>query len=176
MTAKVNKSDLIYHGRVLNVYKDNVTLDSGVTVDLDVIRHPGASAIVAITDDHHIILIRQFRYAVGNFIWEIPAGTLEHEEPPLACAKRELIEEAGVIAEKWENIGEIIPVPGYSDEKIHLFLATDLSPAQQNLDHDEILQVHTVKFEEAVGMIYSGHIVDAKSITSILLTKEILNR
>ena len=95
MTAKVNKSVLIHQGRVLKLYKDNITFDSGVTVDLDIIRHPGASAIVPMTDEKSIILIKQYRYAVGKFIWEIPAGTLEPGEPPLACAKRELIEEAG---------------------------------------------------------------------------------
>ena len=176
MTAKINKSDLIHQGRVLTVFKDNVTLDSGVTVDMDIVRHPGASAIVPLTDQNDIILLKQYRYALGEFIWEIPAGTLEPGEPPLSCAKRELIEEAGVSAEKWEKLGEIIPVPGYSDEKIHLFLATELSPAQQNLDQDEILHVHTVAFREAIRMIRTGHIVDGKSITGILLAKEQLEK
>ena len=176
MTVKVNRSHLIHRGKVLNVYRDTVTFDSGVTTDLDIIRHPGAAAIVPLTDQHQIILIKQYRYALKDFIWEIPAGTLEPPETPLNCAKRELTEEAGVSAQTWEPLGKIIPVPGYSDEQVFLFLATDLSPATQNLDEDEILHVHPVAFEDAVHMIRSGDIMDAKSITGILLAKERFNR
>ena len=176
MTVTTKKSQLIHQGKVFTVFKDIVTFDSGITTDLDIIRHPGASAIVPLTNRQEVILIKQYRYAIGNFIWEIPAGTLEPTEPPLDCAKRELIEEAGVCARTWEQLGKIIPVPGYSDEQVFLFLATDLSPATQKLDPDEILQVHRVAFEDAVHMIHAGDIVDAKSITGILLAGEHLNR
>jgi ADP-ribose pyrophosphatase len=169
----LNKSDFIHQGRVFKLFRDNVTLENGFTVDLDIVRHPGASAIVPLTDQHDIILIRQYRYAAGDFIWEIPAGTLEPEESPLFCARRELIEETGFSASAWEKLGEIIPVPGYSDERIHLFLAEDLVPSRQHLDRDEILEVHTVSFNDALSMIRSGKIVDGKTITGILLAKDL---
>ncbi len=172
MTAVLNKSDFIHQGRVFKLFRDNVTLQNGVTLDLDVIRHPGASAIVPVTHNHDIILIRQYRYAAGDFIWEIPAGTLEPGESPLVCAERELIEETGFKASEWEKLGEIIPVPGYSDERIHLFLARGLNPSRQKLDSDEILDVEILPFDDALSMIRSGKIIDGKTITGIFLARD----
>lgn len=170
--AKLNHREFIHQGRVFNVFKDNVTLKNGTTIDLDIIRHPGASAMVAMTEHKEIILLKQYRYAVDDYIWEIPAGTLNPNEPPIECAKRELIEEAGVSAENWEKLGEITPLPGYSDERIHIFLASGLKEAEQNLDDDEILNVHRIQFQDAVTMIYSGRIIDAKSISGIFMAKD----
>ena len=148
--------------------RENVTLDNGVTVNIDTLRHPGASAIVPLTDEGSVILIRQYRHSVGGYIWEIPAGTLNPGEDPTVCAARELTEETGYTAGSWRKLGEITPVPGYSDERIHLFLATDLRPAAQNLDADEVLDVHEVSFETAAAMIESGDIQDAKTICALL--------
>ena len=174
MTAKANHQKLIYKGRVINVYKDNVTLPNGKTVDMDVVRHPGAAAIVAVTDEKNIFLLKQFRYVIGDYIWEIPAGTLESGEAPLDCAKRELIEETGVCARSWKTLGEMTPAPGYTDERIHVFLAQQLIPAKQNLDPDEIIDVHQVPFDNALAMIRDGRIADAKSITGILMARDFI--
>ncbi len=175
MTAKLNHRELIYQGRVFNVFKDNVTLKNGSTVNLDIVRHPGAAAIVALTDEKKIFLLKQFRYAIGDFIWEIPAGTLNPGEAPLDCAKRELIEETGSGAKSWKKLGYMTPAPGYTDERIHLYLAENITPAEQNLDPDEILDVHQVQFEDALSMIREGRIADAKTITGIFLAKDVLD-
>lgn len=168
MTTVIHRQEEIYQGRVFTMVRENVTLDNGVTVDIDTIRHPGASAIVPLTAAGSVILIRQYRHSVGGYIWEIPAGTLNPHELPRVCAERELIEETGYAAGSWRKLGEITPVPGYSNERIHLFLATDLTPAIQNLDVDEVLAVHEFPFETATAMIASGEIQDAKTICALL--------
>jgi len=169
MSVKTNNQIVIHKGRTFSFVKENVTLDNGVTVDLEVVRHPGASAMVPFIKEDTLILIKQYRHAVGRFIWEIPAGTLNPNEPALICAQRELIEETGYAANEWEKLGEITPVPGYSDERVHLFLAKDLEPAEQNLDKDEVLDVHEVKFQEALTMIERGDIQDGKTICGLFM-------
>ena len=176
MTPKPNTSELIYQGRVFKLFRDNVTLQNNRSVNLDVIRHPGAAAIVALTDHSEIYMLKQYRYAAGGFIWEIPAGTLDPGESPLSCAQREIVEEAGVSADSWDKIGEITPVPGYSDERIHLFLAKDLKPSRQNLDDDEIIAIHKINFKEALSMAYSGEISDAKTIAGLFLAQNRMHR
>ncbi len=169
MSAKVNNKATLYEGRVFKLLRENVTLTNGVTVDLDIIHHPGAAAMVPMSDDDNVILIKQYRHALRDFIWEIPAGTLDHNETPLECAKRELIEETGFSASTWEKLGEITPVPGYSNERIHMFCASDLVPAQQDLDKDEVLDVHEIPLDKAVEMIHEGAIQDSKTISGIFM-------
>ncbi len=169
---RVNFSTPLYRGRVFELVKENLTFPGGVTADVDIIRHPGASAIVPMTAPETVVLIRQYRHALGDFIWEIPAGTLAPDEPPLDCARRELTEETGYQAARWEKLGEITPVPGYSDERIHLFLASDLSPSGQQLDPDELLVVREVPFGKALAMAEQGVIQDAKSITALFLARQ----
>ncbi len=169
MAAKINGIVPLHRGRVISMVTENITLDNGVTIDIDIIRHPGASAIVPLTERHTVLLIEQYRHAVGGVIWEIPAGTRDGDESDISCAKRELTEETGFSAEQWQKLGEITPVPGYSDERIHLFLATCLSPAEQNLDEDEILNVREVEFDSAMEMIYKGEIQDGKTIAGLFM-------
>lgn len=169
MTAKVNHRRLIEKGRIFDITTENVTLPNGYTMDLEIIRHPGASAIVPITENAEVLMLKQYRHAIGGYIWEIPAGTFDGSEDPLVCAKRELTEETGYRAMHWSFLSAIIPVPGYSDEQIHLFLARDLKPAKQDLDQDEILEVHPMPIQSVLAMISNGEINDAKTITGILL-------
>jgi ADP-ribose pyrophosphatase len=157
---------------VFNLVTENVTLDNGVTTDMEFIRHPGAAAIIPVLDRTHIILLNQYRHTLRKYIWEIPAGTLDPRESAMSCAKRELIEETGFSADQWHSLGEITPVPGYSDERIHVFLATGLRPAKRHLDEDEIIQEHKVECEEALNMIRRGEIQDAKSIAGLFLAFE----
>lgn len=169
MSAKVNSKAILYEGRVFKLLRENVTLNNGVTVDLDVIHHPGASAMIPMSGNDNVILIKQYRHALRDFIWEIPAGTLVPNETPLECAKRELIEETGFSANTWQKLGEITPVPGYSNERIHMFLAADLVPTEQDLDKDEVLDVHEVPLGKAVEMIHEGAIQDSKTISGLFM-------
>ncbi len=176
MPASVNRRSVMHRGRVFQLVRENVTLDNGTTTDLDFIEHPGAAAIVALTGENDVVLVRQYRHALGQYIWEIPAGTLDPGEPALDCARRELAEETGYAAAEWRKLGEITPVPGYSDERIHLFLATGLSAAAQHLDADEVLEAHGRPLAEAAAMIARGEIQDAKSICALLLAQNWLGR
>jgi len=176
MPVSVNNSVTIHQGRVFKMMSENITLANGVSIDIDIIRHPGASAIVPLFSRNTVILIKQYRHAIGGYIWEIPAGTLDPNESAPVCAKRELIEETGYAADEWQKLGEITPVPGYSDERIHIFLAMDLAPSEQNLDKDEILDVHKVKFDDAIEMIYQGEIQDSKTICGLFMAMKWLKR
>ena len=172
MTAKVNHRSTMYNGRVFRLIRENVTLDNGVSTDLDYIEHPGAAAIVPLITADEVVLIQQYRHALKRYIWEIPAGTLDPPEEVAACARRELAEEAGYSAAEWHELGEITPVPGYSNERIRLFLASKLSPVQQELDPDEVLAIHRVPLAKALEMISDGDIQDAKSICGLLLAQK----
>lgn len=171
MTAKINNRTTIHQGRVFSLVRENVTLDNGVTTDMEFIEHPGATAVIPMFNDSRVLLLKQYRHSLREYIWEIPAGTLDREEEMIDCAKRELIEETGYAAEQWQKLGEITPLPGYSDERIHIYLARDLQPAEQDLDRDEIINVHKVKICEAVEMIKNGDIQDAKSIAGLLMAR-----
>lgn len=170
MSAAVNHRNIVHHGRVFDVTVENVTLPNGFTTDLTLIHHPGASAIVALTDDLHVLMLKQYRHAIGGYIWEIPAGTLDSGEDPLLCARRELEEETGHSARHYDWLTAITPVPGYSDEKIDIYLARGLSLSSQNLDNDEVLEVHSLALEQVLRMIAAGEIRDAKTIVGIVLT------
>jgi ADP-ribose pyrophosphatase len=170
MVEKVHEITNIYEGKIFDVAVERITLPNGATKNREVVRHPGAAAMVPLLEDGKVVLVKQYRHAVGRFIWEIPAGTLELDEDPMTCAQRELIEEIGYEAGRLEKITEILPAPGYTDEHIHIFLATELTVAQQNLEDDEVLDVESLPFEKAVEMILSGEIQDAKSIVGLLLT------
>lgn len=172
MSVTVNRKRVAYRGKAFYVVTENITLPNGATSELDLLKHPGASAIVAMPDPKTVILIHQYRHAVQEHIWEIPAGTLDPEEEPLDCAMRELTEETGYSAETWEKLGEIVPVPGYSDERIHLYLAGGLETGTQQLDDGEWLEVHQVPLSESIEMIRTGKIIDGKTITGLLLADQ----
>jgi len=170
MSTRRKTSDHVHTGRVFTLYRDHITLPNGVETTLEVIRHPGAAAIVPLTAEGRVLLLRQYRYAVDDWIWEIPAGTLEAGESPIACARRELAEETGFSAERWHPLGVITPVPAYSDERIHLFRAEALAPAESRLDADEIVEVHAFAVEETLAMMAAGTICDAKTIVGLVMS------
>ena len=130
----------------------------------DVIFHPGASVIVPMLSKNEFVLIRQYRTACAKVIWEFPAGTLEKNESPIHCAKREIIEETGYAAKKWKKLGTFYPAPGISTELMHLFLAAHLVPKRMSLDQDEFIQRKVVSLKTLQKMIADGTIVDAKTI------------
>uniref|UniRef100_A0A7C4RUP6 GDP-mannose pyrophosphatase n=1 Tax=Desulfatirhabdium butyrativorans TaxID=340467 RepID=A0A7C4RUP6_9BACT len=176
MEAIVRSVRTIHRGRVFTLTTEELSLPNGNDTTIDIIRHPGASAVVPVTASGEVILLRQYRHAVSAVIWEIPAGTFDGKEDPLVCAKRELIEETGHAAAMWRKLGEITPVAGYSDERIHLFLATELTPASQHLDPDEVLSIHPVAYPTAIDMIHEGIIQDAKTIAGLFLAGRFLHR
>src|ERR1019366_5757184 len=153
---------------------ESATLPGGVQVDLPVIRHPGASAIVALYPDLNIAMLRQYRHAIGGWLWEIPAGCRNAGEDGLECARRELGEEASVAAERWDHLGSIITIPSFCDERIEMYLARELSAGEGTLDHDEVIYVSRVPFQETFAMIRRGDIVDAKSIVALYRARDFL--
>lgn len=157
----------IFKGKVVTLNLETVTLPNGATVELEVVRHPGAAAIVPMKDERTVILVRQFRLAAGGFIYEIPAGKLHPGEDPHLCAERELEEEIGYRAGKIERLETFFTAPGFTDEVMHLFLATGLTKTKQNLDHDEVLEVIEMQMEEAIAHIRDGTIRDAKTIVGL---------
>jgi ADP-ribose pyrophosphatase len=174
--AAMSAAKQIYKGRIVDLRLEEVTLPNQVTVTLETIRHPGAAAIAAVDDAGMVTLIRQFRHAAGGFIWEIPAGKLDPGEAPAACAARELREEAGLVAAEIIPLGSVLTAPGFCDERIHLFLARGLAPAEQQLDADEVLSVTTVALSRALTMIRAGDIEDAKTIAGLFHAAEYLKQ
>lgn len=159
----------IYSGKVLILNRETVTLPNGQSTDLEIIRHPGASAVVPVTDNGTILLIRQFRHAAGGFIYEIPAGKLHPQEDPRICAARELEEEIGYRADRLEFLTSIWTAPGFTDEVIHIYRGTGLHPGSQQLDPDEVLEVVEWTLEKAIAGIQIGTIRDAKTIIGLQL-------
>lgn len=168
--------DKIYSGSVLNVVRDTVELPNGKISHREICLHIGAVAIIPILSDGRVIMERQFRYAHGRVFFEIPAGKLDStDEPPLEAAKRELREETGAIAGKYTFLGELDTTPALMDEKIHLYMAEDISFGERELDDDEFLDVETVPLEELVDMVMDGKIKDAKTQIAILKAHKILS-
>ncbi len=157
----------IYKGKVVTLNIDTVALPNGVTVDLEIVRHPGAAAVVPLKDDGTVVLIRQFRHAAGGFIYEIPAGKLHPGEDPLACASRELEEEIGWKASSFELLASIFTAPGFTDEVIRVYQATGLARGRQQLDRDEVLEIVEMPLPEAIRKIDDGTIRDAKTIVGL---------
>ena len=157
----------IYRGRIVNLDLETVRLPNGATVELEIIHHPGAAAIVPMKDEETVLLIRQYRHAAGGYILEIPAGTLRPGEAPLVCAARELEEEIGFRPSSLESLVTLFTTPGFTDEVIHIYRATGLTPGKQNLDHDEVLEVVELPLKEAIGRIGDGTIRDGKTIVGL---------
>jgi ADP-ribose pyrophosphatase len=162
-----------YSGRVINVDIDTVRFPNGSTGELEIVRHPGASAVVPFVSDPssgdpQILLIKQYRYAADEFIWEIPAGKLDGNEDPLVCARRELLEETGCTAENIEPLYTFYTTPGFTDELIHAFMATGLTRGTVAHEKDEFMSLETVTLSNALELIRTGELKDAKSALAIL--------
>lgn len=162
----------VYSGRVLNLDLDTVRFPDESLGTLEMIRHPGAAAVVPCLDplgaaDPRIVLIRQFRHAADRFIWEIPAGRLDPGEEPEACARRELAEETGYTAESLHSIGSILTTPGFTDERIHLFTAEGLRPGTAHREADEFVELHEVRWSRVLDLVRSGTIEDGKTLAAL---------
>jgi ADP-ribose pyrophosphatase len=169
-------SSRIYTGRIVNLDLDQVRFPDGSVGTLELFRHPGASAVVPFLDDPadpdpRVLLIRQFRHAADGFIWEVPAGRLDGAEAPEACARRELEEETGMLAESLERLTTIYTTPGFVDERIHLFLARGLRPGTQQREPDEFMELHELRWSEVLEMVRGGEISDGKTLTSLMFVQ-----
>jgi len=163
-------SENIFDGNLLHVRRDTVKLPNGKTATREWIKHPGASSVIPMLEDGSVILVKQYRYPVGKITLEVPAGKLDApEEDPLVCAERELSEETGYTADKIEKLTTIATTVGFSNEYIHLYIATGLHSGKQHTDDDEFINVVKVPLQEAVAMVNDGRIIDAKSVVSILM-------
>lgn len=165
------KSKTMFEGRLFKVTLDLVELPHGLTVEREIVHHRGSVDIIPFTDDGKIIMVRQFRYPVGEMLLEIPAGTLEPGEDPVRCAARELTEETGYTARDLKPLGRVFLAPGYCTEKIHLFLARGLRKGRQLTEADEKITVELIDVRDLADKIHRGEIVDAKTICGIYLAE-----
>lgn len=165
---KPEKQTTHFRGRVIRVTTDEVTLPNGYRAELEVVHHPGGAAVVAIDHQERVCLLRQYRYVADGYIWELPAGKLEPNEPPLLTAQRELVEEAGVSAEQWHSLDSYLSSPGIFTEVLHLFLATGISPAVAAHEKAEVIEVHWMPFAEACEWALSGKIRDGKTALGLI--------
>lgn len=165
--ATVNRSKEIYRGRIFNFVTEALTLPNGRDTEMAFIRHPGSTAVVPLLDDLTVVMELQYRHPAGEYLLEIPAGTLTSGESPLDCARRELKEETGFEAEEWVKLGKIHIIPAYSDEVIHVYIARGLTLSRQDLDDDEIIEVVNYPFKQALRLVDEGRITDALTVLSL---------
>ena len=166
--------EIIFQGKLLDVRRDEVELPDGTTTVREYIRHPGAAVMVPLLENDRIIFLRQYRYAVGEVMVELPAGKLDPGEDPLDTARRELTEETGYTCERLVRLGLIHPCIGYSDERIVVYLATGLKPAKAAGESDEFLEPFELSLEEALAWIEQGRITDVKTIIALYWTERYL--
>lgn len=166
-TEKQVSEKVAYEGNFLKILNVDVILPDGNKANRDIIRHPGASAVLPINENGEVILVRQWRTPLNKTLLEVPAGKLEKGEDPLVCAERELEEETGFKASKLEYMGSIATVPGFCDEIIHLYLATGITSGVKGGDEDEFTEVEMVTIDEMKAMIKSGEIIDTKTINCL---------
>lgn len=159
----------LYSGRILDLNLEEHQLPDDRQASFEIVRHPGGAAILPLLADGRVVLVRQFRPAIGDMLLEIPAGRLEEGETPEKCAARELVEEVGYRAGRLERMGEMLTAVGFSDERLHLYLARDLTPTERAPEEDEYIEPTLVPVEEAIAMVASGKIVDGKTQLALLL-------
>ncbi len=159
---------LIHKGALIELHKERVEFPNGDHTYFDIVKHPGGAVIAAINERDELCLLKQWRHAIQTSIWELPAGCLEPGEPPMETAKRELEEEAGVVAEQWRDLGKICSSPGFSNEILYLYEARGISTGTLNLDDAEQLEAHWLPLERVFEMCRDGSIIDAKTLALLL--------
>ena len=158
----------IYSGKVIDLSVDTVKLPNGNTAELEIIRHPGGAAVVAVNRDNQVCLIRQYRYIIQDWLWELPAGKIDNNEDPQLTAIRELKEEAGISAHAWHSLGHFTSSPGVFGEIVHLYLAQDLVTGESMHEDEEVIEVHWVDFSLAKQWALDNTISDGKSALALL--------
>lgn len=176
MPFELLKSEVLMKGRAFAIRRDYLKTPAGRETKLDIIEHGGSAVIIPVDENGNILLVRQYRHAAGKELLELPAGTLDENEDPLVCAAREIREETGMAAETITKLGEFYLAPGYSDEFMIVYLATELSPSPLDADEDEFLSVESVPIAEAIKMAERGEIPDAKSLAALFLARSSLEK
>ena len=171
LTEKTLSSEKIFDGRILHIRRDTVLLPNGHQSTREVVDHPGGVCVLALDDQERALVVSQFRYPYGEVLRELPAGKLEYGEDPAQAAVRELREETGAVAGRFQFLGELYPSPGYCGEIIRMYLARDLSFGDTDPDEDEFLGLERVPFGQLVDQVLSGEIKDAKTIAAVLKVK-----
>lgn len=167
-TEKTLESREMFNGHVIRVTLDKVELENGGTSMREIVHHHGGACVLAVTDSDEVYLVRQYRYALGQELWELPAGKLEPGEEPFEAAKRELAEECGLTADRFVDLQPFYPTVGYCSEVIYTWLATGLHPVPMHLDEGEFLTPEKVPFAEALAMVLDGRIRDGKTVAGLL--------
>ncbi|MFV0520335.1 MAG: NUDIX domain-containing protein [Lachnospirales bacterium] len=171
---EIKSSKKMYSGKIFDIYQDEIELPNGNIASRDSLIHNGAAAVLPIDEKGNIILVRQYRHSVLDYVLEIPAGKLEKDEDPKVCAIRELEEEIGYISSDFSYMFKTYIAVGYSSEVIHIYLAKDLKKTVQNLDDDEFLEIETYTLDECMTMIQNGNILDSKTIATLLFYKQLI--
>ena len=175
LTEKMLNSKEVLSGKILHVYVDEVELPNGEKAEREIVRHPGGACVCAIDSEMNVTLVRQFRYAYGQTVLEVPAGKVEKGEEPYDAAMRELKEEAGLVAEELIPIGEMYPSVGYTDEIIYMYMAINVLPCEQQPDEDEFIELEKIFIGDAVDMAVKGEIKDAKTQLCLLKAYVVLD-
>jgi ADP-ribose pyrophosphatase len=172
--VEILSSAVRFSGRVFDVAVDRVRLPHGREADMEVVRHPPAVVLLPMPDPDHVVLVRQYRYAIDRWVWELPAGSVDPGETPEAAARRECHEEVGLVPAAVTRFARLFPTPGYCDEEMHFFRCTGLAtPAHEaHQDPDEIIEPRTFSLAEARGMVHRGEIVDMKTAMGLLLSAQ----
>ena len=165
--AKLLAVEEKFRGRVIQVNVERVRLPNGAIADLEITHHPGGAAIVALDARMQICMLYQFRHAANGWVWELPAGKIDHREPPFETAQRELREEGGMIANSWQSLGHCLSSPGIFTEVIHLYLATDLTAVETAPEEHEVFRVAWLPFDRVLDMADNGELVDGKSLVGV---------
>ena len=163
------KVSYVFEGRVVRVGTGAITLPNGHQMDMEIVEHPGGAAVVVLNDQGEICLLKQYRAVFDKWFWELPAGKRDNQEPPLETARRELLEEAGVVADQWLELGEMASSPGVFTERVFLYLATEISLKEAQMGDDEVItEILWLPIDQACQWSYDGRISDAKSVIAIL--------
>jgi ADP-ribose pyrophosphatase len=163
----IERIDKKFSGRVIEVNVERVRLPNGSVADLEIIHHPGGAAVVAIDTQQRVCMLYQYRHAAGGWVWELPAGKIDHREPPLQTAQRELAEEGGMTAARWDSLGDALSSPGVFTEVIYLYLARDLSPTTSAPEEHEVFSVEWRPLSEWLALAHRGDIRDAKTLIGL---------
>ena len=170
------KSKTLYQGKIISLEVEQVELPNGVQTEMEIVRHPGGAAVVAIDQRQHTCLLKQYRYACDGWVWELPAGKIDDYEEPLLTAQRELQEEAGRRAAQWQSLGNMISSPGVFTEVVHCYLATGLTVCDTGHESEELIEIHWLPFDEAVEWAIDNRINDAKSVIGLLRARAFLSQ